>query len=156
MFPSHDPFVVQVFNQSSLPRDPAGRMQKVTEMIQSGMITIKEGRRLLDFPDLEQIEKLANASEERIYQILDKIIEDGEYTPPDPFMDLQLASELVVQYYNLYSSARLEEEKCQMLRDFFSQVQSMTQAAQPAPAPTPQANPEPLPQSPLVPNVVGQ
>jgi hypothetical protein len=150
-----DPFVIQVFNQSSLPKDPSGRMQKITEMIQAGMITIKEGRRLLDYPDLDQVEKLANASEERIYQILDKIVEDGDYTPPDPFMDLQLATELVVQYYNLYSSARLEEDKCQMLRDFFSQVQTMTQAGQPAPQPptgAPAASPQTLPQSPLVPN----
>jgi hypothetical protein len=150
-----DPFVIQVFNQSSLPKDPSGRMQKITEMIQAGMISIKEGRRLLDYPDLDQVEKLANASEERIYQILDKIVEDGEYTPPDPFMDLQLASELVVQYYNLYSAAKLEEERCQMLRDFFSQVQTMTQAAQPPapmPAGAPAAAPQALPQSPLVPN----
>lgn len=152
-----DPFVIQCFNMSSLPRDPAGRMQKITEMIQAGMITIKEGRRLLDYPDLDQIETLANASEERIFQILDEIVEDGKYTSPDPFMDLQLANDLSVQYYNLYSSAKLEEPKCQMLRDFFSQVQALKQAATPPPMPQgaqipPQATPQPLPQSPLIPN----
>lgn len=162
-----DPFVIQCFNMSSLPRDPAGRMAKITEMVQSGMISIKEGRRLLDYPDLEQVEKLANASEERIFQILDEIVEDGTYTPPDPFMDLGLASETVVQYYNLYSSAKLEEEKCQMLRDFFTQVQAMIQSIQPPPmpmgaaggapppgGPQPQAAPEAPPTSPLVPNAV--
>lgn len=153
-----DPFIIQCFNMSSLPRDPAGRMAKVTEMIQSGMISIKEGRRLLDYPDLEQVEKLANASEERIYQILDEIVEDGKYTPPDPFMDLILANDTVVQYYNLYSSAKLEEEKCQMLRDFFDQIQDLKTAAMPpaqaAPQPTPQANAMPQPQSPLVSNAV--
>lgn len=157
-----DPFIVQVFNQSSLPKDPSGRMQKITEMIQSGMITIKEGRRLLDYPDLDQVERLANASEERIFQILDKIVEDAEYTPPDTFMDLQLAEQLSIQYYNLYIPANLEEDKAEMLRQFFSQVQTMKQAAMPpaappgaAPggeAPTPAANPQPLPTSPLVPN----
>lgn len=159
-----DPFVIQCFNMSSLPRDPAGRMQKVTEMIQSGMVTIKEGRRLLDFPDLGQMEKLANASEERIFQILDAIVEDGEYTSPDPFLDLQLATELTVQYYNLYVGAKLEEERSQYLRDFFTQVQALKQAAMPPPMPPgqpgmasgganpPQASPMPLPQSQLVPN----
>jgi hypothetical protein len=154
-----DPFVIQCFNMSSLPRDPAGRMQKITEMIQAGMITIKEGRRLLDYPDLDQVERLANASEERIFQYLDAIVEDGEYNSPDPFMDLNLATELVVQYYNLYSSAKLEEERCQMLRDFFAQIQGIQAAAQPQPAPAaapvPQATAQPLPQSPLVPNAVG-
>ena len=149
-----NPYVIQCFNMSSLPRDPAGRMQKITEMIQSGMITIKEGRRLLDYPDLEQVERLANASEERIFQFLDDIVEEGKYQGPDPFMDLMLANDLVVQYYNLYSSAKLEEDRCQMLRDFYSQVQALKMAAMPpAPAaPAPQANPQPAPTSPLVPN----
>lgn len=149
-----DEFVIQCFNMSSLPRDPAGRMAKVVEMMQAGMISIKEGRRLLDFPDLGQIETLANASEERIFQILDDIIEEGKYTPPDPFMDLQLANEIVVQYYNLYSSAKLEEEKAQMLRDFFNQIQTMKQAAMPQPPvpAQPMAAPQPMPQSPMVPN----
>jgi hypothetical protein len=158
-----DPFVIQCFNMSSLPRDPAGRLQKVTEMVQSNMITLKEGRRLMDFPDLQQIEKLANAGEERIFQILDEIVEEGKYTPPDPFMDLQLASETAVQYINLYGSAKLEEEKMQMLRNFYTQVGAVMQAAQP-PAPagpmpgapadggqTPQAVPAPLPQSDILP-----
>lgn len=153
-----DPFVIQCFNTSSLPRDPAGRMQKITEMIQSGMVTIKEGRRLLDYPDLDQVEKLANASEERIYQMLDAIVEDGTYTPPDTFLDLDLAKEITVQYINLYGAAKLEEEKMQMFRDFFSQILAIVAAAQPPAmpaspgAPSPQAAPQPLPQSPLVPN----
>lgn len=157
-----NPYVIQCFNMSSLPRDPAGRMQKITEMIQSGMITVKEGRRLLDYPDLEQVEKLANSSEERILQILDEIVEDGKYTPPDPFMDLTLAMELVTQYYNLYSSAKLEEGRADMLRNFFNQIKTLQLAAMPpqppamppggAAGPVPQANPQPLPTSPLVPN----
>lgn len=158
-----DPYIIQCFNMSSLPKDPAGRMAKITEMIQAGMISIKEGRRLLDYPDLDQVEKLANASEERIYQYLDEIVEDGKYTGPDSFMDLALAKDTVVQYYNLYVSAKLEEDRCQMLRDFYDQTLDYMQAMQP-PAPpmgppggapnTPQAAPAPLPQSPLVPNAV--
>ena len=152
-----DTFVIQCFTQSSLPKDPAGRLQKVTEMVQSGMITIQEGRRLLDYPDLEQVEKLANAAEERIFQILDDIIETGKYTPPDPFMDLAKAQELTVQYINLYAQAKLEESKAQKLRDFFTQIQAIKQAAMPPPMPgaapnAPQASPEAPPTSPLIPN----
>ena len=159
-----DPFVIQCFNMSSLPKDPAGRMQKITEMMQAGMLTVKEGRRLLDYPDLGQSEMLNNASEERIFQYLDAIVEDGEYQGPDPFMDLALAKEIVVQYYNLYVSAKLEPERAQMLRDFFTQVGDLiTAATPPAPmapqagapaAPPPQASPEALPTSPMVSNAV--
>jgi len=154
-------FVVQCFTQSSLPKDPAGRLAKVTEMVQSGMITLQEGRRLLDYPDLEQIEKLANASEERIFQILDDIIETGKYTPPDPFMDLELATTLTTQYINLYASAKLEEAKAQKLRDFFNQVQTIKAAAMPPQPPiampgTPTAVPQAPPSSPLLPNAPQQ
>jgi hypothetical protein len=152
-----DTFVIQCFTQSSLPKDPAGRLAKVTEMIQAGMVTLQEGRRLLDYPDLEQVEKLANAAEERILQILDDIIESGKYTPPDTFLDLVLAETLTVQYINLYASAKLEEAKMQKLRDFFNQIQAIKQAAQPPPPPQPtapvQAVPEAPPSSPLIPNM---
>jgi hypothetical protein len=152
-----DPFVIQCFNQSSLPRDPAGRAQAIVERVQSGMITIKEGRRLLGSMDMEQMDKLANASEERIFKILDDIVESGKYTPPDSFIDIALAEELVTQYYNLYVAAKLEESKAQMLRDFFAQLQALKQAAmppQPAMMPAqPTANPEPNVTNPMIPNV---
>lgn len=155
-----DPFVIQCFDESSLPRDPAGRTSTVIEWVQSGMITLKEGRRLMRAPmDLEQNEKLSNASEERIFKYLDEIVEDGKWNPPDSFMDLQLAEELVVQYYNLYVAAKLEEKRADMLRNFFVMVQTLQQAANPPPmaqpGAAPTALPEPTPTSPMIPNGAG-
>lgn len=154
-----DPFVIQCFTESSLPRTPAGRIQTVTELVQSGMLSIKEGYRLMRLggDGLEQIDKLNNASEERIFQMLDSIVENGKYEEPDGFLDLQLASQLTVQYINLYMAAKLEESKADLLRDYFSQIQLLIGMATPppmaAPPPNqPQANPEPLPTSPMIPN----
>lgn len=149
-----DPFVIQCFTESSLPRTPAGRIETVTEQVQAGMLTLKEGRRLMRFPDLEQNEKLDNASEERIFKVLDEIVEDGKYSPPDSFMDLSLATTLTVQYINLYLAANLEQKKADMLRDFFSAIQALIAAATPPPQPqpVPTANPQPNKTSPLVPN----
>lgn len=151
-----DPFTIQCFSESSLPKDPSGRMQKITEMVQSGMISLKEGRRLLNYPDLGQMEKLANASEERIFQYLDLIVEKGKFTQPDPFMDLGLAEELTVQYYNLYVPAKLEKKKEAQLRNFHTQILYLKNKAiappMPGPGLVPQAQAAPLPQSPLVPN----
>jgi hypothetical protein len=150
----NDPFIIQCFTESSLPRTPAGRIATVTEQVQAGMLSLKEGRRLMHFPDLEANEQLDNASEERIFQCLDNIVEDGNYTEPDTFMDLNLATQLVVQYINLYFAAKLEEKKADMLRTFFTQVQALKMAATPPPppGPMPQANPMPAATSPLVPN----
>lgn len=129
-----DTFVIQCFESSSLPRDPAGRMQKVVEMMQASIIDAAEGRRLLDFPDLQQSEQLANAAKERIYQMLDAIVEDGAYTPPDSYTNLEMAKLIVVQYYNLYAAAKLPKKQLAMLRDWQSQVLLLEQASMP-PAP---------------------
>lgn len=149
-----DPFVIKCFTESSLPRTPAGRIATVTEQVQAGMLSLKEGRRLMRFPDLEQNEQLDNASEERIFKILDGIVEDGKYIEPDTFMDLNLGIQLCVQYINLYLAANLEESKADMLRTFFKQCLALQQAAMPPPMPAmaPQAAPQPTPTSPLVPN----
>jgi hypothetical protein len=110
----------------------------------------------LDYPDIEQVDKLANASEERILQILDEIVDKGKYTPPDPFMNLELATKLVTQYYNLYAQANLEESKAQMLRDFFDQLQTIKDQAANVMPQIPQAQPlavpEAAPESPMLPN----
>lgn len=153
--------IIQCYDSSSLPKDPAGRLQKITEMMQAGLISPQEGRRLLDYPDIEQEEILANAGEERILKVLDDIVDSGKFTPPDPFMNLDLATQKAVEYYNLYSAAKLEESKAQKLRDFFTQVQALKQAAQPPVMPQPsapagpQAVPDARPTSDIMPNVPG-
>jgi hypothetical protein len=153
-----DDFVIQCFNMSSLPRDPAGRRQHITEYMQAGLMTPKEGRRLLDFPDLAQDEILANAAEERIFQILDDIVDSGKYIPPDSFMDLELAKQFCVDYINLYTASALEESKCELLRNWYAQIIDLMSAAAPPQMGAPQpggsqmATPNPLPQSPMLPN----
>lgn len=73
-------------------------------------------------------------------------------------MNLELATQKAVEYYNLYSAAKLEESKAQKLRDFFTQVQALKTAAQPPPMPVvagggPQAVPDARPVSDVLPNV---
>jgi hypothetical protein len=159
-----DSYVIQCFDTSSLPRDPAGRLQDVIERMQAGLLSQDEGRRLLGFPDLEQVDKLDNAAEERILKILDEIVESGKYTPPDAFMNLPLAKELSIKYYNLYSEAKLEQSKADMLRTFSVQVQGMLdQAMNPVmpmgevtPSVVPAAVPEAAPVSEMIPNIPQQ
>lgn len=153
-----DSFQIQCFDTSSLPKDPAGRRQAITEDMQAGLISPTEGRRLMAYPDLEQTDKLDSAAEERILKQLDDIVEDGDFTPPDPFTDIVLGLKLVAQYYNLYTAHGLEESKAELLRNYQAQLLMLGQAANPPPAPPmspagTQAAPEAKPTSPMLPNV---
>lgn len=133
-----DTYVIQCYDESSLPRDPAGRYARLSEMLAAGEITLQEFRRLQGFPDLEASDKLANALEDRILQILDGIVEDGKYVKPDVFLldPTNLATTRVVNYINRYAGKKLEESRMQLLRDFFTEIQNLQQQAMPPPMPT--------------------
>lgn len=151
-------FILQCFPVSQLPRDPAGRMQTVQEWVQAGWITPRQARRAMDFPDLDTIESLANAQEDLLTSVLDAMVDDGEYQPPEPTDDLQLAKETVLEYIQRYRLLELEPEKMNLLRTFNSQVDTLITRALPSPAPAagvPQAAAQPRPMSDLVQNQPG-
>jgi len=150
-------YVMQSFPISSLPSDPAGRLQTIQEYIQAGMISPRSGRRYLSFPDLEASDRLANAKEDWLHEVLEKMMDDGIWYEPEPTDDLALAKELVLDYIAYAKKIDCEEAHIQMLRDFNDELQAMAVASQPPAGGmgTPQAVPMAPPQSNMVPNVPG-
>lgn len=132
---SDDAYTMQVFPISSLPQDPAGRLQTVQEYAQAGFIDGRVAKKLLNFPDLEAQESLSGAVEERIEAILDGIVDKGEYEPPDAFMDLVTARQMALEVYNAGARDGLEEERMDHLRTFMAQIDTLTKAMAP-PIPT--------------------
>lgn len=151
-----DEYVMKLYPVSALPNDPEGRLQTVQEYAQAGYISQRQAQRLLDFPDLEQIEDLKSSQEDYLHEILERIIEESVFTAPDPFDDLDLAHELGLEYYAQGKQNGLEDEKLSLIRDFINQVIFLKQKALP-PAPPVEgvapANPEQAPVSELLPNV---
>lgn len=136
-----DTYIIQCFEESSLPRDPAGRQARLSEMLAAGEITNQEFRRLSALPDLQQSDSLANALEERILKSLDDIVEKGKrgYNPPDAFIldPSDLATTLCVNYINKYIITDIEESKMTLLRDWFTHVQVLKKQALPPAPPAP-------------------
>ncbi len=166
-------FVLQCFPVSRLPRDPAGRLQTIQEYIQAGFMTPRQGRRALDFPDLDSVESLANAQEDMLTKVLDGFLDDEspKYRPPEPTDDLTMAKEMVLEYIQRYRQFDdAEASRLDLLRRWNSQVDALMKramgpglAAVPsgsAPAPgappsggAPQGQPMAAPQSDLMPQV---
>ena len=161
-------YVLQCFPVSRLPKDPAGRLATIQEYIQAGFITPRQGRRAIDFPDLETIESLANAQEDLLTKVLDDIIDGNGYHPPEPTDDLKLAKEMVLEYIQRYRLLGLEDEKLDLLRNWNMQVDELlARTLTPATAAplqmlpgggggAPQAPPVPPQPSELVPNTPQQ
>lgn len=156
-----DEYVMKIFPVSSLPNDPAGRLQTVQEYAQAGFLDPLTAKKLLDFPDLEQVESLGNAQEDWITKTLDAIVDDGKYSPPEPEMNLSLAKTLIMQYIAFGSANSLEDNKIAMLRTWNTQIGVLMLKAQPpqpqvptqgAPGAQPLAVAQPPAQSDLIQN----
>lgn len=160
---SEDDYVMQCYPVSSLPQDPAGRLQTIQEYAQAGFLSPRQARRLLDFPDLDQVESLANAEEDYLTMVFDKIVDDGDYSSPDPLDDLQMSKQLCLEYYAKGKLHNLREDRLELLRRYLQQIAEIEQAMMPPPPEMPPAMPGatgqplappmPMSASDLVPNV---
>lgn len=163
-----DEYVLRAYPTSSLPDDPVGRYETIQEWMQAGLVTPRAGRRLMAMPDLEMADKLANAAEDLIHRRFEDMLNKNEYVSPDPNMDLQLASQLYVSYYNYALLNNAPEDVMKLLLKFKAQIDDLTglaaqalqaqqalqqqQAAAAQAQAQPMANPAPTPTSPLVQN----
>jgi hypothetical protein len=155
-----DEYVLKMYPVSAFAQDPSARFQQVQEYAQVGWYNQRTAKKLMDFPDLEMVDELSNSAEEYINKILDNIVEEGIFTPPEPYDDLGLARELALQYYAQGKINNLDEDRLDLLRQFMDQLDVLEQKTAEALAPppgmgAPQANPQAAPTSDLLPNAPG-
>lgn len=140
-----DQFQLQIYPVSKLPQDPEGRLATIQEMMAGGLISPDVGRRLLDYPDLESEENLANSAADYLHKILDEMVEEGKYTAPEPYDNLIKARALALEYYAMGKLNNLSEERLELLRMFLKQIDVL---APPVPPPMPGG---PMPGGPVAP-----
>lgn len=153
-----DTYIIQCYDESSLPKDPVGRQAKVSEMLAAGEIDKEEFRELSAFPDLSASDKRAFALRNAILFDLGEIIDKGRkgYREPDEFMldPSDLGTRLTVQTINEYRNTDLPDQNKQALIQYFTAFQMLKQKASPPPmAAAPPAGPAPLAVAPPAPSI---
>lgn len=131
---TEDQWIMQCFPISSLPSDPAGRLQTVQEYAQAGMFTTREAQRLLDFPDIEQVDSLMNAGEEYLTKCFDSLVDNGDMFVLDNYDNLALAFELGLEYYQIAKTHELESDRLELLRRVIERAKYLVTLNAPAPA----------------------
>lgn len=124
-------YQMKMFPVSLLPTTPSGRLQKIQELINTGLIPKEQALKLLDFPDLEAIEDLETASLKLTEKILFKIKDEGKYIPPEPQMQLDLAYKLTQQHYLKGKVEELPEEILELLLRFMDDIERLQGLEQP-------------------------
>ena len=77
---------------------------------------------LLDFPDLDQANRIATSHIELIDKVIDDILDKGIYSPPEPFMNLNLGLERVQMAYNLAKIQEAPDKSLRYLRQWMTQA----------------------------------
>lgn len=135
--------IMQMFPTSSLPQTPAGRMQWVQELVNSGFIPQEFAIKLLDFPDIESYSSLINAPLDDLLATIEDIINTGKFSPPEPYQDLNTGLKLFQSAYLKAKRDGVPEKRLDLLRRWMTSadamIQSATAAQQPPAAPQPEA-----------------
>lgn len=152
-----DQYVLKAYPISELSDDPSGRFAEVQERVQAGFISPRTAKRLLAMPDVEMEDAVSNAPEDRLRQIFEDMLDSGKWTAPEPTLDMTLAKQLYLQYYNYAEYMKAPTERLNLLLKFNEALTDLAaQAMGAAPGAgamgQPQAAPQAPPQSNLIPN----
>lgn len=142
-------FFMKVFPINGLPSTPAGKRQAVIEMIEKGIMPQAYALSLLDYPDLNEFVSLETASLDNWRMMIDEIIVNGTYIPPEPYDDLMLGKKVVRASYIKAKKDKVSETKLQLLRDLMDAIEELIiQATPPQQQPPEQGSPEQMPEEP--------
>lgn len=129
-----DEFIIQIKPIGSLPQTPSAKLSSVNEMMLNGMFTKEEAHQLLDFPDLEQANRMKIGFIEVVDKIIEKILEDGDYTSPEVYMNLEFGIARMQQAYSLAILDDVPHQKMELMRRWMSQANMLLEQRN-APAP---------------------
>lgn len=127
-----DDFVMQCFPTAMLSKTPAGRMAQVSELAKAGWISPQQAKRLLDFPDLEQVADLENASHELVEELIERMLYEGLYEEPEPYMDIVDALSTCTNAYLRAKIDNCPDANRRMLRQFIDALKALLDAQAPA------------------------
>ena len=150
-----DQYVMQIYPTNILPTLPAAKLQKASELYQGGIIDKATFTRLTDFPDLKEAMDPLTASDDLIIYMLDDIVEEGKYQPPEPALNLDRATQLSNLRFLTEKRNNLSDDRLELLMRWHKKALELSNAANPPPPvmEAPMAVPEALPTSDLLPQV---
>jgi hypothetical protein len=123
--PKKESFVIQVFPASMLSQSPAGRKSDVLDYFNAGWLDVGEAMSLLDFPDMDKFRNLRDAARQNVERILEEMLDEDKYTPPEPTLDLRLSMKMTQMYINRAQAMGVPEERVSNLRQFMRQLKTL-------------------------------
>ena len=127
-----DTYVMRCFPTNLLPTQPAGKLERVQGMMQAGFLDRDDAISLLDYPDLKAVTSRITAPRDDVLKIIGKMLGDGVYTSPEPYMNLELAKSITQSEYNKAKVHNAPDDRLELLRRFMDDCQALLDEAQAA------------------------
>lgn len=168
---AEDSFALTFWPSGILPITPAGRIDTVKDLINSGLWSVERGNAALDELDPESEMGLVRAAEQNIERQMEGMLYDGEQSWPDESTDIKQAVKLGAQYLNMGEVEKCPGKNIDLVRRYMDALTDLqaslaatnttppapgggpagpTAAAPPAAAPAPGGPPEAPPGGPPV------
>ena len=128
-----DSFVLQVLPVSSLPTDPAGKIDTVERWVQNGWVDKDSAAELLNMPDLEAYTTMKQAPRDFIDISIEDMLANEEYIAPEPYDNLDYAVMTALQNYSWERLNGKNETKLKLLRRYINDCQSLIRQLQQPP-----------------------
>lgn len=117
-------YVLQMYPTNKLADDPAARLSQVQDMLNAGMLSPDDGRRLLDMPDIESLNSYEQASYDNVMEAARQIIEEGKYFGPVYQMNLEDSIRRMQQVYLKARFDKVREDRLTMLDDWIVEAKA--------------------------------
>jgi hypothetical protein len=124
-----DQYIMQMFPTNALSSVPSARFSEVQELVQAGFVSMEEGMKLLDFPDVQGLYNFKNAPSEDIDRAIELIVDKQEYSSPEPYQNLQMGKERFTQAYLYYKAQGADEDTLELLRRWVSDAGELERRA---------------------------
>lgn len=120
-----DRYVMEAWPVNMLPDRPEGKVQTITDLIKSQILKPDKAHKLLKYPDVQSEIEKEYAAENLIDKILSNILEEGVYTSPEPYFDLNYALKSAQEYYNLGKLEKAPEPHLMKILYFMDDVERL-------------------------------
>ncbi len=146
-----DDFELKVFSTSTLPQQPAARLEKLQTMFDAGILDRSVFLRELDAPELSAELDMETADKLLVDETLEAMLESDDpedpdtYVLPTSYIDLQWAGKRAQQRLNKAQTDGAPEENLDLLRRYAGDAKHLWDRLNPPPPPPPPAPPMGMP-----------
>ena len=134
-------YQIQAAPVNFLSGTPAGKIASLRDLAQIDPDIARQVMPSLGIPDIDKIRELQAAPRSIVDKYMELILDKGDYMPPDPIMNLELAREQATLYYQRAIVDNYPEDRISLLRRWLVQLDELQEMAEQPPLPPPGAGP---------------